>query len=198
MELAHPTEFRDEELRNVADVLKARFDSGAQIMGALRRTVQAWRGKGGSLMVPFLDVPRSSINTPVDGARRFVAQTWPFARIRAVGKAFDGTFNDAVMAMCAGALRHYMEENAELPSQSLKAMVPISLRREGDIDSSNAVGSMSVDLATNIEDPTLRIAAIQASARAGKEFYQEMSPGEAQLFSTLLQLPGLLLIPLGG
>ena len=45
--------------------------------------------------------------TTVSGARRFVAQSWPFDRVRAVAKAFDGTLNDAVLAMCAGALRRH-------------------------------------------------------------------------------------------
>lgn len=190
-------DFNDEELRNVADVLKSRFDSSVNVYAALKSFSAAWMGKGGPLMLPFLNVPRSSINTPVDGARRFVAQSWPFARIRAVGKVFGGTFNDAVLAMCAGALRLYLQNHTELPEKSLKAMVPVSLRREGDIDSSNAVGAISADLATNIEDPARRFAAIQASTLAGKELFQQMTPAEAQLFSTLLQLPGMLLMPLG-
>jgi WS/DGAT/MGAT family acyltransferase len=187
----------DEALRNVADALKASFDSGTQLVGALRRASGAWLGRGGALKLPFMEVPRSAINTPVDGARRFVAQSWTFARLRRMGRAFDGTFNDAVLAMCAGALRRYMQNYTELPPRSLKAMVPVSLRREGDLESSNAIGSISVDLATDMADPVKRFAAIQASARAGKDFYAEMSSAEAQLFSTLLQLPGLLLAPLG-
>jgi WS/DGAT/MGAT family acyltransferase len=193
----HPAAVSDQELRNVVEVLKARFDTTANIYGALKTVTAAWRGKGGGLTLPFMDVPQSSINTSVDGARRFVAQSWPFARIRAIGKAFDGTFNDAVLAMCAGALRLYLQNHGELPEKSLKAMVPVSLRRAGDIDSSNAVAAISADLATNIEDPAERIAAIQASTRAGKAYFLEMSPTEAQLFSTVMQLPGMLLVPLG-
>jgi WS/DGAT/MGAT family acyltransferase len=148
-------------------------------------------------MLPFMKVPRSSINTSVDGARRFVAQSWPFARIRAVGKAFDGTFNDAVLAMCAGALRRYLETHAELPEESLKAMVPVSIRQEGDIDSSNAVASINADLATNIKDPARRFVAIQQSVRAGKAFYKDMSPAEIQLITLVMAAPAMLLMPLG-
>jgi WS/DGAT/MGAT family acyltransferase len=142
-------------------------------------------------------VPRSTINTKVDGARRFVAQSWPFARIRAVGKAMDGTFNDAVLAMCAGALRIFLLNHGELPRESLKSMVPVSLRRPGDMESSNAVGAISADLATNIKDPVKRFRAIKASMEAGKAMFQDMSANEASLFLQLIQMPGLLLIPLG-
>jgi diacylglycerol O-acyltransferase len=187
----------DQELRNVAEALKARFDSSLNMYRALKRSAEAWLGKEGPLTMPWLNVPRSAINTPVDGARRFVAQSWPFARLRDVGRALDGTFNDAVLAMCAGALRHYLLDNSELPAQSLKAMVPVSLRKAGDVDSSNAVGAISADLATQVQDPAKRFAAIQASTRAGKALYEGMSASEAQLFMQLIQMPGLLLMPLG-
>lgn len=185
------------ELRNVAEAIKSTYDSGAHLLGALKQFSSAWMGRGGALSLPWLDVPKSPINTHVDGARRFVAQSWPFARIRAVGKALDGTFNDAVLAMCAGALRRYLQRQQGLPGESLKAMVPVSLRKEGDIDSSNAVGAISADLGTNIKDPLKRFALIQASTRAGKAMYNEMSARESELFMQVTQLPGVLLIPLG-
>jgi diacylglycerol O-acyltransferase len=189
-----PTE---QEIRNVAERLKATFDSSAHIFNAVKRSAEAWMGRGGPLVLPYMNVPRSSINTSVDGARRFVAQSWPFARIRAVGKALDGTFNDAVLAMCAGALRTYLINHGELPGESLKSMVPISLRQPGDVDSSNAVGAVSADLATNIKDPIKRFRQIQASMIAGKELLADMSSAEAALFLQLIQLPGLVLLPLG-
>ncbi|MEJ2531377.1 MAG: wax ester/triacylglycerol synthase family O-acyltransferase [Halioglobus sp.] len=186
----------DTQVRNVVDALKARYDSGVHIYGAARRITRAWTGDS-NLLLPFLKVPTSPINTSVDGARRFVAQSWPFARIRAVAKAYDGTFNDAVLVICGGALRKYLQNHAELPEESLKAMVPVSVRAEGDVDSSNAVASISADLGTNIQDPARRFAAVKASTEAGKALFANMSPGEAQLFSLLLQTPGLLLMPLG-
>jgi WS/DGAT/MGAT family acyltransferase len=78
--------YSDEEIRNVSERLREHFDTGASLFGAVRRATQVWRGKGGSLMMPFVDVPRSSINTSVDGARRFVAarltmQSWPCALV---------------------------------------------------------------------------------------------------------------------
>ena len=186
----------DAEFRNVLDALKSRFDSGAQIYGAAKRIARAWNGSD-DLLLPFLKVPATSINTSVDGARRFVAQSWPFDRIRAVGRAFDGSFNDAVLAMCGGALRMYLQNHAELPDESLKAMVPVSVRSAGDVDSSNSVAAINADLGTNIADPAERFAAIQASTNAGKALFADMSSSEAQLFSLLLQTPSMLLMPLG-
>ncbi len=187
----------DSELRNVADALKSAFDSGANVLGALRQIAGAWTNAKSPLTLPYRQVPRSPINTKVDGARRFVAQSWPFARIRAVGKALDGTFNDAVLAMCSGALRSYLKDQRALPKESLKAMVPISLRRPGDLESSNAVGAISADLATHLRDPASRFKAIQASMIAGKKMFEDLSVAEAQLIMQLIQVPSLLLGPLG-
>ncbi|NNC54876.1 MAG: DUF1298 domain-containing protein [Pseudomonadales bacterium] len=189
--------YTDSELRNVAEFLQAQFNTGINMFGALKKFSGAWLSRSGPLWMPFMEVPASSINTPVDGARRFVAQSWPFERIRALGRAFDGTFNDAILAVCAGTLRLYLANHAELPSKSLKAMVPISLRKEGDLDSSNAVGFLSADLATNVNDPAERFAVIKASTHAGKQFLHDLTVNEAQLVSTLLQVPGMLLLPLG-
>ena len=186
----------EEQLRNVADMIKSSLDSSASVYRALRGLSEAWAGRS-ELSLPHLKVPQSSLNTSIDGARRFVAQSWPFARIRAVGKAFDGTFNDAVLAMCAGALRRYLKSKGELPEHGLKAMVPVSLRQEGDLDSGNAVAAISADLGTDIADPVERFRSIKNSVEAGKAYFREMSPAEIELFTIVMQVPSLLLMPLG-
>src|SRR3546814_14409179 len=80
-----------------------------------------------------------------------------------MGKAYDGTINDAVLGMCAGAMRKYLQSLNELPDKPLKAMAPVSIRPKGDVDSGNSVASVTANLATDIDDPAARMAAIQAS-----------------------------------
>jgi len=188
---------KESELRAVADALKQQFDSSTHVLGALRRFGGAFFGRSGNLAVPWHNVPRTSINTRVGGARRFVAQSWEFDRIQAVCRAIDGTVNDVVLAMCSGALRRYLVGHHELPRHSLKAMAPVSLREKGDYGAGNAVGFITADLATNIEDPELRLRTIQKSMRAGKELLQGLSPREAMIFMQLTQLPALLTTALG-
>ena len=185
------------DLQAVAELLKQQFDAAGNVAGALRRYTDVWFGRGGALSVPWRQVPRTHFNTTVSGARRFVAQSWPFDRVRAVAKAFDGTLNDAVLAMCAGALRRHLLAEGDLPAQSLKAMAPISLREEGDVDSSNAIGFITADLATQIEDPVARLRAIQSSMRAGKKQLSGMSRREVELYTILTQGPMALATVLG-
>jgi diacylglycerol O-acyltransferase len=185
------------DIKAVAEVLKAQIGSAGNVAAAVGRYANVWLGRGGDLSVPFRAMPRTSFNTAVSGARRFVAQSWPFARVRAMGKAFDGTLNDAVLAMCAGALRRHLLEEGELPKHSLKAMAPISLRAEGDVDSANAVGFLTADLATHIADPAARMRAIQDSMKAGKQQLAGMTRSEIELYTIITQAPLLFSTVLG-
>ena len=97
-----------------------------------------------------------------------------------------------MLAICAGALRRYLLARDELPLHSLKAMAPVSIRAAADLESANAVGFITADMATNVYDPEKRLRAIQASMRAGKDLLRELSPAEATLFMYLTQLPALL------
>jgi diacylglycerol O-acyltransferase len=183
---------REDEIRAVAEVLKEQLGSTVNLASAMRDTASIWLGKKSKMVVPFHKVPRSPLSTQLTGARRFVAQSWSFERVRAVGKAYDGSLNDAVLAMCAGALRKQLQEQRALPKESLKAMAPVSLRVAGDIDSSNAVGMICADLATNVSSPEKRIRQIKESMDAAKAQLKQMSAREIQVYTGITQAPLLL------
>jgi diacylglycerol O-acyltransferase len=179
------------------EVLPGYIGSSRNIFRAIGQTGNGYLVREEKLAVPWHDIPKTSFNKRITGARRFVAQTWEFQRVYAVGKKLGGTLNDTVLAMCAGALRKYLQEHHELPVQSLKAMAPISLRSKGDMDSANAVATLCADLATNVADPATRYQRIRESMIAAKGLMQKMSPGEIGSSMTLTQLPGLSLMVLG-
>ncbi len=133
--------------------------------------------------------PKTILNRNITGARRFAAQDWPLERIRAIGKATGTSINDVVLAMCSGALRHYLIELAALPTASLVAMVPVSLKLDqaGSASSSggNAVGSIMVRLATDETDAASRLRSIHESVTHGKEALGQMSPAQIVAMSGL-------------
>ncbi len=173
----------------VSEFMSEQFGHAVNVSGALRRFAEVWAGRNTRMSVPWHKIPKTPLNTKIDGARRFVAQSWPVARIKAVGKAFDGTLNDAVLGMVSGALRRYLTEHSELPEESLKSMAPISLRAANDPDSSNAVAFICADLATNIDDPVKRMQAICDSMKAGKEQFEGLSALEAELYFGITNTP---------
>ncbi|TDP93950.1 WS/DGAT/MGAT family O-acyltransferase [Labedaea rhizosphaerae] len=135
--------------------------------------------------------PRSMLNVPITGARRFAADQWDMDRIRKVSKAAGATLNDVMLAMCSGALRRYLLSYDALPERPLVAGVPVSLRarKKDSGDSGNAVGLILCNLATDQADPATRLAEIHASMTRGKEFYAGMSPLQITALSALPLIP---------
>lgn len=177
----------------------------AQAAGAVRGAATFTPGMVGlarevltdpQLLPPFA-APRTMFNVPIGGARRIAAQSWPLARIRAVKEATGTTVNDVVLAMCAAALRDYLLEQHALPDASLVAMVPVSLRTEGDADKGgNMVGTILCTLGTDIADPAQRLQAINESMRRGKELFAGLPREQALALSAVLMSPlGLAAVP---
>ncbi|WP_299576576.1 wax ester/triacylglycerol synthase family O-acyltransferase [uncultured Williamsia sp.] len=147
-------------------------------------------------ITPF-EAPKTILNGPIGGARRFVAQSWEIERVRAVADAVDATLNDVVLAMCSGALRTYLMELDGLPDKSLTAMVPVSLRSDSESAGGNAVGAVICSLATDLEDPLARLRSIRESAQASKRLMKELTPLQILLLSAV-NMSALALSPLPG
>jgi WS/DGAT/MGAT family acyltransferase len=183
---------REDEIRAVVEVLREQLGSTVSVARAMRETAGIWLGKKSAMAVPFRNIPRSPLTTQLAGARRFVAQSWPLQRVKTVGKAYDGTLNDAVLAMVSGALRKQLQEQRALPKKPLTAMAPVSVRAADDVDAANAVGMVCANLATNVRSPGKRIQQIKESMDAAKEQLQQMNSREIQIYTGLTQAPLLL------
>ncbi len=135
--------------------------------------------------------PRSVLNQSVTASRRFAAQSYPTARMRAVAEGVGGTLNDVALAMCASALRRYLADLNALPDEALVAIVPVSVRRD-DGASGNEIAFALANLATNIADPVQRLLAIKGCMDYNKARFREMSPAQLQAYSVAQMLPGAL------
>jgi diacylglycerol O-acyltransferase / wax synthase len=156
---------------------------GQASLAALRTAARALDDRSQAL--PY-QAPRSILNQPITGARRFAAESWSMERIRAVGDANDGSVNDVVLAMCAGALRRYLLEQDALPSQPLVAAVPVSLKKDHDGPSEgNAVGAVLCNLGTHLEDPAERYGMVHRSMRDAKSQMQGMGQLGVTLVSAI-------------
>jgi diacylglycerol O-acyltransferase len=148
------------------------------------------------LTLPF-GAPRTMFNVPIGGARRVAAQSWSLDRIKSIKQAAGVTVNDVVLAMCAGALRHYLIEQNALPDAPLIAMVPVSLRTEAEADSGgNMTGILLCNLATDTDDPAKRLEAIHSSMRDNKKVFSQLPKMQALALSAMLISPmALTLLP---
>ena len=113
-------------------------------------------------------------------------------RLRAIARARGATVNDVLMAICAGGLRRFLMDLQKLPERPLIAFVPVNVRPKESEGGGNAVGATLVSLATDIDDPLARLAAITASARAAKARMRGMSADAVMAYSALLLAPAAL------
>ena len=140
----------------------------AQSEGAIRETLKKFNN---SDLPNAQSVPVTRFNGRVTSQRVMRWSSFSVADISALRKPVPGaSINDAIITVCAGGLRNYLQAKQELNSNSLIAMAPINVRSEDDKESAgNQVSAMFVPIGTDIEDPIERLAAVRRATRASKE-----------------------------
>lgn len=95
------------------------------------------------------------------------AEPLQLEEVKAVGRAFDCTVNDVLLASAAGALRSYMLERGEdLDGVSLRATVPVNLRPlEHAQKLGNHFGLVFLDLPVGEPNPARRLELVAAHMR---------------------------------
>jgi diacylglycerol O-acyltransferase len=142
---------------------------------SLGRMLWGRRQRGGApgMPAPFT-APRTSFNATLTAHRKVAFVNVPIDDVKHVKNAFGVKLNDVVIAICSGALRHYLEERGELPEKSLIAAVPISVHEDSaERGGTTKVSVMFSSLASDIADPAERlrlIAATNEGAKADHEF----------------------------
>jgi WS/DGAT/MGAT family acyltransferase len=123
--------------------------------------------------VPF-QAPRTRLDVPVTPHRVWGGVRLSLDRIKAIKNTLEGTtVNDVVLAICAGALRRYLQQKHDLPDEPLVAMAPISVRAEEKRGAmGNQVSAMLVSLATQEADPIKRLQLTHESAVQSKVYNQ--------------------------
>ena len=169
--------------------------SEATSLAGLSRTVldQVWRAsRDRTDPLPFR-APRTMLDQPLTGARRYVAQSYELDRLRDVADAFDATLNDVVLALCSGALRTYLDDQGALPDQPLVALVPVAIPpADGEHDQGNALSLLLANLATDEADPVRRLEVIKASMDLGKQRLRGLDRRALRDYGLLLAAPTLL------
>jgi WS/DGAT/MGAT family acyltransferase len=112
--------------------------------------------------------PKTPINVCITNQRLFTGFSIPLSEVRHIGKSHEASLNDVVLAICSGALRHYLADMGCTPAAPLLAAVPVSLRETGNTDMNNQVSMTRISLASNVVDPLQRLAAIKRSSSAAK------------------------------
>jgi WS/DGAT/MGAT family acyltransferase len=141
-----------------------------EIAGALRAAAKVRDGGVDAPPVP-MTAPHTSINHTITGQRIWNTALLELDRVKAIRKVAGCTLNDVVLAICAGALRRYLDDKGELPDKPLLGMIPISTRGKDEHgEMGNKVSGMLLDLATDVADPVERLNVIKEHTQGGKAF----------------------------
>ena len=112
-------------------------------------------------LLPSLGGPRTPFNATISGHRRFEYRSVPLEHIKQLKAASGATVNDVVMALCAGALRRYLDSHDALPDRNLVAMVPVSIRTGEETEKwSNRVSAIFAELPTTLDSPAERLSSV--------------------------------------
>ncbi len=158
------------EVAQVAQIIKELPTTVGTLTGAARTALGASSLLGGSGKgVRNLTLaPNTPMNVSCTQGRAFAAVTLPLPEVKALGKAHGATINDVVLAVCASALRRYLNQRGLLPKKSLVAAVPISLRAAGDTTSNTQASMSLISLGTHLSDPGKRLAHVKAAGATMK------------------------------
>jgi WS/DGAT/MGAT family acyltransferase len=148
------------EIKRVAGELKDALGAAAKV-----------KDKGVEAPPVPMTAPHTPINHTITGQRIWNTALLELDRVKAIRKIAGCTLNDVVVAICAGALRRYLEEKGELPGKPLIAMVPVSTRGADERGKmGNKVSAMMLDIATDVADPVERLSVIKEHTQGGKAF----------------------------
>ncbi len=146
------------------------------IVNAFARVVPAARSFASELLQRQESVPVTRFNTIVSPYRVFETRRFLLDEFREIRRLVPGaTINDTVLAVCAGALRRYLEANDELPDEDLTTMTPVYVRDSGG---KPQVEWMNLALGVNIADPVKRLAFVKARTAASELMSRAISARE--------------------
>ena len=161
--------------------LRSRLQQPAEFAKLAGRTIQKLRdflAKRLDRSVPDgvnpFSAPRTHFNGALTARRDAAFARLTLNEIKGVKNALGCTVNDVVLAVCGGALRHYLQGRDELPSAPLIATCPISVRggqggaAEVGEAANNRVSALFTTLATHLDDPLERLELIRETTKGAK------------------------------
>jgi WS/DGAT/MGAT family acyltransferase len=121
--------------------------------------------------------PNSPLNATIGEQRRFGMASTSLDDYKRIRKTHGGTINDVVLATVAGALRAWLLTRGEavVPSTTVRAMVPVSVRSETESGAlGNRVSSYFVDLPVGEPNAVVRLHQVSFAMKAHKESGQSV------------------------
>ena len=142
-------------------------------VAGLLRVVQRRRSGATSPPPPF-SAPAVSFNRALTPHRHFVFSSLSLDDVKDIKNALDATVNDVMLALCAAALRRYLQDRGELPARPLMAGVPVSVGEMGSRSFGNRVSNLFTSVPTNVGDPIERVRVVHDMMKGAREVHNAL------------------------
>ncbi|MEM1416150.1 MAG: wax ester/triacylglycerol synthase family O-acyltransferase [Myxococcota bacterium] len=131
-----------------------------------------------------LSAPRTRFNGSIGTGRLAAFARVGLGELKAIKREVPGAkLNDVILTLAAGAIRRYLLAHDDLPDEPLVVTVPISTGLGGR--GNNHVSFMMVPLATQMEDPRLRLQAVARATRSAKREHEAIGGEMLQSWAEL-------------
>jgi diacylglycerol O-acyltransferase / wax synthase len=142
----------------------------------LARAMEAVEGVSEVAWAGFNPAPDVPLNVPIGPHRRVVWLQCELADFKAVKDGLGGTVNDAFLAVVAGGLGRWLRSRGvRTEGLELRALVPVSIRAEGDEASlGNRIAAVRGPLPVYAQDPVERLRIVREAMQDVKESKQAL------------------------
>lgn len=153
--------------------------------GALRKGLSAALGSQLEGSLPFV-ARHSPTNIPLKQARGFATASLPLEEMHRIGHRFGATLNDVASTIIDHGLHAYLREQGHDYDHEFIAMVPVSLRGDGDTAMGTKVSAMFVRLGSPEAGVVERLEQVVHSVAAAKKELGGMSPDAAMTYAVAI------------
>ncbi|MCP5027578.1 MAG: wax ester/triacylglycerol synthase family O-acyltransferase [Actinomycetia bacterium] len=180
---ARPQRFVALQGKLIRDAFRMATENRQRIQDAWMDLFQRQPGEDGA-PIPSGRAPHTPFNKSITPHRRFAFRSFSLDDMKALKNHFGTTLgdpvtlNDVVMAVCAGALRRYLDRHEALPEEPLVAAVPVSIRTGEEEDVwTNRVSSIFSRLPTHLGDSVDRVRFVHEAMNTAKGSF-DLVPAE--------------------
>jgi WS/DGAT/MGAT family acyltransferase len=155
------------------------FMVAAPLTRMLRKVAPAVLGTLREVWLHPERLPITRFNAEVSPHRVFETRRFTIEEFKRIRELVPGaTINDAVLAVCGGALRRYLLTHDELPGPSLVSIAPVSIRNADSSSGSRNISLLRVPLGTEVEDPVRRLRSVHNHTSSADEIERAVGAKE--------------------
>jgi len=166
----HWLEFLGEGIAETANLAaEALRNLGSAILSpgeTVNSLLEVSKAGAASLRAGLRPPPETPLNQPITSQRRVEWCDVDLAEVKDLKKRLDGTVNDVVLTLVAGALRRMLKQRrVSLRSLDLRVIVPVDTRDVADTTAGNKVAAWFIDLPVSESNPNKRFLKIREQTR---------------------------------